>query len=982
MHKFTLAFLSSAIAAAGVVSANQKTTNVFIEDAPSAYITPDNVTLHRYQLDQIPAQWDIHNVGKLSLEQNIYRAGKTGIRWDWKNGSLLDMELSKELKSLLVTDHMQVSFGGGAGFSLWIYNETPLKGEKLTISVAANGHHKAVDFDLGYAGWRAATIQFAEMPDGGDAPNGKLRIQAPKSLQEGWFVLDRMAVGRLTHHTMADYQLPYSKNSNHWVASYHWEQLPKQSADPNPDQKLFDSLATIADNIILNNDGWNQFFDARLSKEHRGLLIDRITTPEVKAIAGKNRSLVETEFRNLNLDSKPVNLATPYAMAKVTYENEVIWRDIEDKLLPAITLDYLYYQDNEAEQRVIALLDWMRDQGMVAGHSFESLSHTGYRTRNLAMSLLYLRDLLAKNDRLNDWTETLKWLTGFAEVYENKTITGGVGDDGTKVVSRLICVLLQDNTPEKVRDAEQYVQWLDNVLAPSNGTTGIVKPDYSFYHHAITLGGYWRTNMVQFIPVLQALKGTEFLQASTWENVRQNYIVYNRIFPGAAEPFHFRGRFFEHQNDFRMPDATRIMALSGNPATGEAVDKELASLWLKNRRVDDVIPEAFKGIAVEDRYHQVLNWAGISTHTIPGASATVMGINNNLVNWDPGLARNYARYNRAGSLYIYGDVKPEKLSTGDYGYREEGYDWSRTPGVTAVYLNNDELKEATLGTNSYGDERSFAGGATLNDDGVYGYRLSETNDKEWNGNKSWFFFGDRIVALGSGLTTADARGDLETTLFQTALLNAPETVVVNEQKMKAFPYRNRLSGKMTLQDPHGHGYYIPASNDSVEIRKHSQRNGNQMGKTHSGDFSVAWINHGKTPEDAQYEYMIRLNGPVETPDYTVLQKDEYAHVVRDDRTGKVGYVIFKATDKLAGPLASSSRPGLAMVDGDEVSFTDPDLMTNPGGIITRYNLIFAPASPEREVVLTFADNGQRLVFKTSNALVEQLDRKTRLASGY
>ena len=59
--------------------------------------------------------------------------------------------------------------------------------------------------------------------------------------------------------------------------------------------------------------------------------------------------------------------------------------------------------------------------------------------------------------------------------------------------------------------------------------------------------------------------------------------------------------------------------------------------------------------------------------------------------------------------------------------------------------------------------------------------------------------------------------------------------------------------------------------------------------------------------------MIQLNKPVSNPRYTVLKKDNTAHVVRDDISGMIGYVIFQPTEKLPGPLSGSSRPGLALV---------------------------------------------------------------------
>ncbi|MCY4298903.1 MAG: chondroitinase family polysaccharide lyase [Flavobacteriaceae bacterium] len=968
---------------------SQKPLNPNLPNAPASYLSPKDVPLTGHVLDEVPKEWKSLPGGTLEEDATHYRAGYQGIRWNWKSSDKLIIT-NDLLEQTLLKRYLKVAFGGGVGFHLWIYNPQSLTDKTLGISIAANGFNKRIEFGLDYKGWRTCYIQFSEMPDGGEAEEGTIVITPPKGIESGWFVFDRLEIGGLTRHTMADHQLSYSQNRNHWVSQFWWEQAgkPDVSEEPSEDEKAI--FATIVKNIKLKSLGWSLHVNDWIHDEERVLMTNKAQTEKAKVKAKRIRSEAKAHYDALGLirNEKGIfgpNIAAPFTKATL-YENDIKWGELERKIFPSVVLDYNYYGDHESRERVLNLLDWFESQGVVSGHSFGSLSHIGYGTRNLAITLLLIRDLLEETDRLDRWVDTLKWLSGFAQCYVEPKRTGAVGDAGTYVMARLISVLMQSDSKEKLRDFKSFMKWLDSALSQSDGTQGIIKHDYSFYHHALMLYGYWATNVAQFYKVIAAFKGTPYANGISAKNLRQNLIVANRMYRGATIPFHLRGRYFKPLGGNRLFGALEKLALDNN---GE-LDMELASTWL-NSRLDEKIPPEFKGIDPYNRYHQVANWAGISTHSIPGATVTVTGVSTNIMNWDGGDGRKFSRYNRYGSMYIHGKPQGTSFSTEDCGYVDQGWDWSRLPGVTSLYLSNPELKEATKRTSGYGDHRGFTGGVSLEANGIYGYRISEARDNKWNGSKSYFFFDDRIVCLGSGLQSEHQDLNLETILFQLHIPSTTDAIHVNGEKLSQFPYSGQFqSDGIKLVDTQGHGYYLAEGNDPLVVRKQHQTNGDSFGKVHSGDFALAWIDHGQKPENTQYEYMIQLNNPVSNLDYTVLRQDNTAHVVRDEISGVVGYVIFQPTEDLPGPLTGCSRPGLVMVKPEgnnlKVSFSDPDLMINPGGRKTRYNLTDAPPSPLREITLTLKDSFQKesgkgdvsiensdtkLHFTTSNALEEK-----------
>ena len=95
---------------------------------------------------------------------------------------------------------------------------------------------------------------------------------------------------------------------------------------------------------------------------------------------------------------------------------------------------------------------------------------------------------------------------------------------------------------------------------------------------------------------------------------------------------------------------------------------------------------------------------------------------------------------------------------------------------------------------------------------------------------------------------------------------------VNGRQVTDFPFQATLGQGDWLMDGHGNGYLI-VSDSKVEVRRqHQESRHNENKKPTKGDFSVAWIDHGANPDEADYEYLVILDA---TPE-------------KNDRTGQTG----------------------------------------------------------------------------------------------
>ncbi|PSJ57428.1 polysaccharide lyase 8 family protein [Kumtagia ephedrae] len=197
-------------------------------------------------------------------------------------------------------------------------------------------------------------------------------------------------------------------------------------------------------------------------------------------------------------------------------------------------------------------------------------------------------------------------------------------------------------------------------------------------------------------------------------------------------------------------------------------------------------------------------------------------------------------------------------------------------------------------------ERSsrWVGGSTLNPDGVAGTRIAGSDGPA--GLKSWFFFGDEILCIGSDIS--DESG------------HPVETTVENRMLTKDWVPRVRTAASgdgcvdehATEFDPgewfhiegiggyrlHVEGTAGPRARPRLSItqRRGSWKQINRLlpysGRDLSRRYVTAWFEHGIAPRNAGYGYVI-LPGrsPSETaayanaPNVAVVRRDRFAHAV-------------------------------------------------------------------------------------------------------
>lgn len=183
------------------------------------------------------------------------------------------------------------------------------------------------------------------------------------------------------------------------------------------------------------------------------------------------------------------------------------------------------------------------------------------------------------------------------------------------------------------------------------------------------------------------------------------------------------------------------------------------------------------------------------------------------------------------------------------------WDWQKIPGTTIVQKPalppSEEIAKK--------GKSDFVGAVS---DGKYGASALDFNSVHdiLKARKSWFFFDDEYVCLGSGIN-ATADFPVATTLNQCLLNN--EVVVKTKSGAQSLKKGEHQLTNVSWILHDSAAYFFPSPTD-VNIRN-TIFNGNwrqinhqdwATEKTVEKDLFSLWLNHGIRPKDAGYEYII------------------------------------------------------------------------------------------------------------------------------
>lgn len=290
---------------------------------------------------------------------------------------------------------------------------------------------------------------------------------------------------------------------------------------------------------------------------------------------------------------------------------------------------------------------------------------------------------------------------------------------------------------------------------------------------------------------------------------------------------------------------------------------------------------------------------------------------------------NHHRGDGANHIYTRGD---------EYDDISPVLDYQKITGTTVVQKDNlppaNEIKKLGL--------TDFVGATTDGRYGVVGFDFKSIHDPLVV-RKSWFFFDEQYVCLGSGISSK-APNEVTTTLNQ-SLLNGAVTI----SSMKKQQILERGSKVYTDVDWIHHddvAYILPNSID-VSIQNDASigswwnisKQIDSSKETISKDIFKAWIDHGERPDNASYEYIVwpninldRLKSNNLLEPIEILSNTPYLQAVGHKELGLLQAVFYKAGKLAMGKenVMEVSAPCIVMIQMDvenqikKITVSDPN----------------------------------------------------------
>ena len=895
---------------------------------------------------------------RVELSGLHYKHGTRSARWQWsRDGARLRIAAPVDY----LTKNPNPKETSVSTFVFWVYAPRALEG-KLRFEFRKAGRTCAwFDYGLGFTGWRGAWVAFDRDMQGRPEEGMDELVVTVEGAAEGELFLDHWILASfqdVRHHT-ADFQAPLinAGTTNHWLVLLDsWRHpLPEAAAEVSAEE-LHD-MATVEKRLV-----------ELLLEDKRpaalGGLRERFAAYGIEenpdgTVRGKPIWFVRYSETYINLGHPDV-----HKLFAANGQTVRAYNDLMYQIAVAHSLNENPAERDELAGMYVRLTRHLLDQGFAAGSALGTLHHLGYSMRNFYTAPVLMREVLERAGLRREVQQAMEWFSGVGEV---KLPTRELGMDidafNTSLVGRLASIVMLPDTPEKAVWMECFSRWVDNGYKLTEGLSPCFKSDGTVFHHrhhypAYAVDGFsggavnavWLLSRTGFrvSPESHANLKRALLEMRFYCNLRSFPLALSGRHPdgkGALVPWHYAR-----------------LAVSGTPDGTREVDGELAAAYLRLA-------------AGEDRYTRAFLSAGIRPEPSPegtrvyGYNASVAHRGGDWLLTAAGHSRylwaaetyqganHYGRYLTHGSLQLLADGDP--VSAFGSGFRQEGWDWRHIPGTTALTIPMERMRADILNVDTCSgyeemllSDEAFAGGASHRGRfGAFGMKLHE-HDK-YNGSlrarKSYFFFGNRVVALGSNIENA-APGEVHTTLFQNYLADRAAPVAVNGEPVTAFPYRRTLTDGGVLRDNFGHAWFVP--HGKVELRRERQHSlDEETDAPTENDFATAWIDHGTTIRDGWYEYLLVVHpSDEEVAEYTVRQPYEtYAatrevHAVRDLASGVYAAVVFEATDDVPGAdaVVAVERPCILLASRDDgglltLSVADPDLRLYEGPSDERYD---------------------------------------------
>ena len=907
--------------------------------------------------------------GKIARSEAHRKYGKNSLQWEWKDKSSIGTSKFKILTAEESPLEYGLFFPSSPTLQMSIYNEVAQNG-KITVSFEKNGKREVYfDLPLSFTGWRTIWVPFYEMQ--GNTPKKLAQVdydyfKITSSTPTGKLFFDDIIYSQYQddRHAYPDEIVPFIKSKLN-LGEDHW--MP----------------------LISNYDRIKNLKTEAVTEAVRKDLKKIESTIEQNYEADKKSKLnlksLREDYKKLNLVDNGKTILGPPLTFKATQDyydesqqGKQVLTDVQDlgKTLKKIASSYEKGTAAEKEEMKTMFLNgtkYFLDQGWQAGSNGGTRHHIGYNVRQITEAFFIMRQVLDENGLLAEVGASLHWIFNIGSLLDNpENFHVNIDYLNTQSYYHLMLIFLFEKQEMQAAMVQAYSNFINITLAQQKEEWGF-KVDGTAWHHNGSYPAYGLGAFQNVPKVIKTLSGTKFrIGSEGHQNFKYSFLTsraYSQLYNWG---FGNAGRHpLENNGIYSLKNEFLEMAYAGNPEGTSAIDKDVAEAYLRLWGKED--PKTTASFAEKGLYPEILSgyrslpYGATAIHRRDDWAAIIKGYSKYV--WASEIyvkANRYGRYPANGTIQLLNSGGEEAS-----GFVQEGWDWNRYPGSTVINLPLKEL-EPKLPLIMFRSNESFAGSTVLGQDGIFGMILNESKGTNADGNesnlgfpgkltakKSVFSFGGKMIAIGTDISSIDTKNPTQTNIFQSSLKDTKAPIMTASETITKFPFETELKKNKKssnwLIDPYGNGYNM-LSNNSVQFKKANQQSYHNEYSINTGiiedpvngaretygDFASAWIDHGTSPKNASYQYVIypflsKQNqnkfGKIAANDksFEIKRADGIAHIVLNKETNTTGFVIFGANQTLDKEIIKEvSAPALVMVNQKiknelTISAVQPDL---------------------------------------------------------
>lgn len=283
------------------------------------------------------------------------------------------------------------------------------------------------------------------------------------------------------------------------------------------------------------------------------------------------------------------------------------------------------------------------------------------------------------------------------------------------------------------------------------------------------------------------------------------------------------------------------------------------------------------------------------------------------------------------------------------------WDWSRIPGTTAelTYLPVIDYNYWVQATSN-----PFCGGASDGSTGIAGFSMAimEDDPQAWiTYRKSYFVFDGVMICLGNGIGVLEAKNNSVITSVNQCF--SANNAVVNDGTERPFIGNQTVAfdHKLKWAFHENVGYIFPNGGNVVVKNDYQSGTWKSINSTYGSTvinnrvFSL-WLDHGKTPANATYEYAVvpgttisSVRSMAQSPAFQTVSNTEIVQAVKNESRGLYGAIFHKAgtVDFKNNLVIAVNKAAIVLVTGTAPNYTitvsDPLYVSNNSIKVTIYN---------------------------------------------